>query len=754
MKKKWFTAIAAVTVAAATLFMLAGCDSENSEKDSVPDYFILDNSGTILMGVDKTKCPAKVTIPEGVTTINDDVFSYFTPLESVVIPSGVTKIGSSVFFGCTSLASVSIPDTVTEIGNLAFSGCTNLTIHYSGTEAEWESISLGFQAIPSDTDVKFKSTVSGGSTSGGNQGSGEEKQDGYLTIKGGVVIKCDPAAEGYISVPTNVTAIGDRAFIGCSKIEVIKMQSGVTTIGTSAFEGCTSLNSIEIPASVTSIGSGAFSYCSKLTTVNFAGTPSQLSKLRIDAKSVNTTTATVTCNYGKTNAVLCHFGECLTITSEESYDLVTECDATVRGYVIIPSNVAGIDIEAFKDCTGITGVIIPDGVMLIDEEAFSGCTNLAYIEIPGSVVSVGRSVFDDCDNLKEINYTGTIANYAETDFNVGSIFPNIASVTINGKRINEITEIIATDLAEVTTIGSQAFRGWNGLRSVTIPNSVRTLDYGAFADCTSLTSVTLPGSLASIGTYAFENCTSLTSIEIPNGIETIEYGAFYGCTNLSSVKIASSVTTIQRSAFYDCTSLTALILPSSVTSIGRSAFTTSTGMTVNYAGTIGTWVGVTINTSRGGSPSGGSSSDMDMPGSGGSRGDYNPYPLFSSGDKVILQINGRSVNEITEITAADLTGVTEIREYAFFAWKGLQTVTIPSDIFVIYGYAFAECTALTSITMQGSDTNLDEWCFYKVPATMYVPKGDKTNYENQLESSQFSWSYDESTVTVTVEEQL
>ena len=52
MKKKWFAAIAAVTVAAATLFMLAGCDSENSEKDSVPDYFILDNSGTILMGVD------------------------------------------------------------------------------------------------------------------------------------------------------------------------------------------------------------------------------------------------------------------------------------------------------------------------------------------------------------------------------------------------------------------------------------------------------------------------------------------------------------------------------------------------------------------------------------------------------------------------------------------------------------------------------------------------------------------------------
>lgn len=568
------------------------------------------------------------------------------------------------------------------------------------------------------------------------------------------MIKCDPAAEGYLMIPSYVTAIGDSAFIGCSKIEVIKMQDGIKAIGAHAFEGCTNLTSIEIPASVTSIGSGALEYCGKLTTVNFTGTPSQLSKLSIDAKGIDTKTATITCNYGKTNAVICHFGECLTITNEESYDLVTKCDATVKGYVIIPSNVVGIDIEAFKDCTGITGVIIPDGVMLIDEEAFSGCTNLAYIEIPGSVVSVGRNVFDDCDNLNEINYIGTIANYAETDFNVGSIFPNIANVTISGKSVKQITEITATDLSGVTIIGSQAFRGWSGLRSVTIPNSVETLDYGAFADCTGLVSVTLPGSLASIGTYAFENCTSLNSVEIPNGIKTIEYGAFKGCTNLSSVTIASSVTTIEQYAFHSCTRLKTLTLPSSVTSIGRYAFTTSTDMTVNYAGTIGTWAGVTINTSHGGSPSGGSSSDMDMPGSGGSRGDYNPYPLFSSGDKVILQINGRSVNEITEITAVDLTGVTEIREYAFFAWKGLQTVTIPSDIFVIYGYAFAECTALTSITMQGSYTKLNEWCFYKVPATMYVPKGDKTNYENQLESSQFSWPYNESTVTVTVEEQL
>ena len=68
----------------------------------------------------------KVTIPEGVTHIGNHAFRACKSLTSVTIPEGVTHIGNRAFWGCTSLTNVTIPEGVTYIRNLAFSGCTSL----------------------------------------------------------------------------------------------------------------------------------------------------------------------------------------------------------------------------------------------------------------------------------------------------------------------------------------------------------------------------------------------------------------------------------------------------------------------------------------------------------------------------------------------------------------------------------------------------------------------------------------------------
>ena len=62
----------------------------------------------------------RVTIPEGVTTIEYDAFFCCTSLTNVIIPEGVTYIGPFAFSGCTSLKSVSLPASLTYIGTLAF----------------------------------------------------------------------------------------------------------------------------------------------------------------------------------------------------------------------------------------------------------------------------------------------------------------------------------------------------------------------------------------------------------------------------------------------------------------------------------------------------------------------------------------------------------------------------------------------------------------------------------------------------------
>lgn len=79
-----------------------------------------------------------------------------------------------------------------------------------------------------------------------------------------------------------------------------------------------------------------------------------------------------------------------------------------------------------------------------------------------------------------------------------------------------------------------------------------------------------------IGSYAFYKCTSLTSITIPNSVTSIEESAFYECTNLTSITIPNSVTSIGKYAFNGCEELVNIYNYNSTPLIVSNVFTSDT----------------------------------------------------------------------------------------------------------------------------------------------------------------------------------
>ena len=146
-------------------------------------------------------------------------------------------------------------------------------------------------------------------------------------------------------------------------------------------------------------------------------------------------------------------------------------------------------------------------------------------------------------------------------------------VAIGAFAFNGCSSLTSVSIPDsVVTIEYAAFQGCSSLASVTIPDSVVTIEFEAFAYCSSLTSVTLPDSAVTIGYAVFSGCSSLTSVSIPYSMATIKGGMFEWCSSLASVSIPYSVTNIEARAFEGCSSLMSVSIPSSMATIGNEAF--------------------------------------------------------------------------------------------------------------------------------------------------------------------------------------
>lgn len=184
------------------------------------------------------------------------------------------------------------------------------------------------------------------------------------------------------------------------------------------------------------------------------------------------------------------------------------------------------------------------------------------------------------DDGESVTVSGTSESTSEkpTQLNIES------SISSNGKNYT------------VTEIGNWAFKEWNTLTEVTLPNTVEIIGFQAFFKCSNLTKVIIPEGVRKIGQNAFNGCSQLTSITIPSTIENMNT-AFSGNTALSHVTLTNGISEISYSAFEGCTGLTEVEIPSSVNKIRQDAFNGCTNLNdVKYNGHKTDWDKVTVET--------------------------------------------------------------------------------------------------------------------------------------------------------------
>ena len=173
----------------------------------------------------------KITIPEGVTTIDDDAFWRSEHLTSVNFPNSLTYIGARAFGKCESLTSIDLPNNLTYIGEYAFSDCKSLTsvVLPDGLTATGHGAFLSCKNL---VKIVFP--------------------DSLTTIDNVSFAGCSALTK--IVIPGSVTKIGGLAFDDCENLTTVLIMDGVTQIDFGAFRNCESLTSILIPASVTTFG--------------------------------------------------------------------------------------------------------------------------------------------------------------------------------------------------------------------------------------------------------------------------------------------------------------------------------------------------------------------------------------------------------------------------------------------------------------------------------------------------------------------
>ena len=630
--------------------------------NSYEDYPVVE-----LVGVEAhSYSPSTLVIPKTVTS-GDKTFyvrhiatgtcQNIQGIQSIVLPSSVQKIRSKAFQMLNSLTSVTVEGlTVPYINSDSFTGqrveC-QARIPFSEAST-YEARGWTTAQFPGGI---YPETIFTAETEEGDSVTYKVTGLNPWTVQVGTgdAPAIDVATTGALTLPQTVK-YADL---------VVPSTLTVTTVATGAFENCTGLTTVSLPATLTAIGDRAFGGCSALAevysqiqqpfTINdqvFTGLP-EGAKLYVPHGTdqlyntagwyfyfgggivngetfvedgmtfLKTGPSTVSVGDGNDPAVdvstagaleipatVEHNGTTYTVTAL-SWGAFYGCAALTS--VTIPEGITDILPSTFHECTALETVALPSTLLTIQNYAFNGCSALTTINLPEGLVSIGNFSFQRCTSLTTLTLPSTLTSMERsfeectglthvysnimTPFQIGAFwFINSDCVLtvplgmrdayINcsgwgdgtGEACKVFASVVEDDQAVVKTIEGVPVRyTLDAMKmTATIGRKESTGNTRAIPQYTK-GSVTFPETIEYLGkTYtvnrlgyhACDSCQSITSVVLPSTVENYVEAGFRYCTSLKNAVISVA----SNQMFMGCKALEEVTFVGKPTYIGPTSF--------------------------------------------------------------------------------------------------------------------------------------------------------------------------------------
>ena len=321
-----------------------------------------------------------------------------------------------------------------------------------------------------------------------------------------------------ITIPDQITEIGDYAFYGNPTLKTVNFHAGITRIGLGAFYD-SQLTRVNIPNPDCEIGNSCFSN----SQVGSVTLPQGMRKLgrHVFFYCVNLTSLTLP--EGMEEIGLMCFASCslTSVNLPSTMVKLDSCSLQDNPFTSINlKNVKFVGRQAFSMCTNLTSITSNGMLEEIDGAAFTRCP-LTTAYLPEGMLTINMNAYFRCTSLNSFTVPTTVT-------------------TITGNPCVGATSLRAFNVAE----GSEYFAAYEGCLYATGGNTVKPTraDDDVPAGLTALVGVPtgwqqsvlrVPEGVTVIANQAAREVTSITEVELPSTMVEIRPSAFSSITGIT-----------------------------------------------------------------------------------------------------------------------------------------------------------------------------------------------------------------------------